>query len=140
MPDLMTTPFDRYVDTENLQQNEYAPDTEAYGRTLRRARIWVADFCYITLNTCGFVTSTLLMVLGFPLLAFFVLAGWDLGLLAANVGNFADHFLGVDASAQADFAESSKWAFLAVVALVHLIRFPNWLSRLWAGLERGQAR
>ena len=140
MPDLMTTPFDRYVDTENLQQNEYAPDTDMHESTLRHARIWVADFCYITLNTCGFVASTLLMVLGFPLLAFFVIAGWDLGLLAANVGNFADHFLDVDASAQAEFAESSKWAFLAVVTLIHLIRFPNWLSRLWVGLERGQAR
>lgn len=140
MPDLMTTPFDRYVDTENLEQNEYAPDADIYESTPKHAWQWVADFCYITLNTCGFVASSLLMVLGFPLLAFFVLAGWDLGLLAANVGNFADHFLGVDASAQADFAESSKWAFLSVVAIVHLLRFPNWLVRLWTGLEQGQAR
>ena len=140
MPDLMTTPFDRHFDSAADEQNDYAVDTEAYGRMLSHAWQWVADFCYITLNTCGFVASTLLMVLGFPLLAFFVIAGWDLGLLAANVGNFADHFLDVDASAQAEFAESSKWAFLAVVTLIHLIRFPNWLSRLWAGLERGQAR
>jgi hypothetical protein len=136
MPDLMTTPFDRNFDTETGEQNERAADAGA----LAHARQWAADFCYITLNTCGFVASTLLMVLGFPLLAFFVIAGWDLGLLAANVGNFATHYLGIDASAQADFAQSSKWAFLSVVAIVHLLRFPNWLSGLWVGLERGQAR
>jgi hypothetical protein len=140
MPDLMTTPFDRHFDTGAGEDIEYSADATTHHGALKRAWQWVADICYITLNTCGFVASTLLMVLGFPLLAFFIIAGWDLGLLAANVGNFAQHFLGVDPSAQADFAESSKWAFLAVVAIVHLLRFPNWLVRLWAGLERGQAR
>jgi hypothetical protein len=134
MPDMMMTPFAWHYEDAPIsphdERGEAGPGWRAHARRI------AADLCYIGLATFGFIGSTLLMVLGLPLFLFFALAGWDIGLLATHIGNFAQHFLSADPEGQQHFADSAKWAFLAIALIVHLTRMPGWFSRLWARLER----
>ena len=43
--------------------------------------------CFILIEASRFAASSLLIVLGLPLFAFLFLAGWDMGLLFAQLGN-----------------------------------------------------
>jgi hypothetical protein len=134
MPTLIDTPFDRLLTS--------APHAELSElRPVNICKIWqmFADFCYLMISTTGFIASSILMVLGLPLFIFFALSGWDIGLLATNVGDFVDHFRSADADTRHVFADAAKWAFIWVVAIFHLIRMPSWFARLWARLDRNQA-
>ena len=134
MPTLIDTPFDRMPTATPLTVAD-AP----LPKSMPHIRRVFADFCYLMLSTMGFIASSILMVLGLPLFIFFALSGWDIGLLAINLGNFADHFLTADADARKAFADDAKWAFIAVVAILHLTRMPGWFARLWDGLDRAKA-
>src|SRR3546814_10779586 len=53
--------------------------------------------CLVLIEASRFAASSLLIVLGLPLFAFLFLAGWDMGLLFAQLANLADHYREADA-------------------------------------------
>jgi hypothetical protein len=55
-------------------------------------------------------------VLGLPLFAFLFLAGWDMGLLFAQLGNLADHYREADAIRRIAFSQDLQGVFLADLA------------------------
>ena len=90
--------------------------------------------CFILIEASRFAASSLLIVLGLPLFAFLFLAGWDMGLLFAQLGNLADHYREADAIRRIAFSQDLQGAFIAAVLGVVLVRIPRFLRRLEAAL------
>jgi|TARA_R110000787_G_scaffold193688_4_gene305226 hypothetical protein len=90
--------------------------------------------CFILIEASRFAASSLLIVLGLPLFAFLFLAGWDMGLLFAQLGNLADHYREADAIRRIAFSQDLQGAFIAAVLGVVLVRIPRFLKRLEAAL------
>lgn len=85
--------------------------------------------CFILIEASRFAASSLLIVLGLPLFAFLFLAGWDMGLLFAQLGNLADHYREADAIRRIAFSQDLQGAFIAALLGVVLVRIPRFLKR-----------
>ena len=106
----------------------------------RRSINWLAlvqDTCLVLIETASFAASTLLLVLGTPLFAFLLLAGWDLGSLFAQLGNLADHYRTAEPIARRFFAQDLQIAFLIAGGGLALLRLPAFLRRLDRRLNEG---
>jgi hypothetical protein len=93
--------------------------------------------CFILIEASRFAASSLLIVLGLPLFAFLFLAGWDMGLLFAQLGNLADHYREADAIRRIAFSQDLQGAFIAVVLGVVLVRIPRFLKRFETAFAPG---
>src|SRR3546814_13387533 len=69
------------------------------------------------------------------LFAFLFLAGWDMGLLFAQLANLADHYREADAIRRIAFSQDLQGAFIAAVLGVVLVRIPRFLTRLEPALR-----
>ena len=106
----------------------------------RQSIDWLAVFqgtCLVLIEVAGFAASTLLLVLGTPLFAFLLLAGWDLGSLFAQLGNLADHYRTAEPIARRFFAQDIQIAFLIASGGLALLRLPSFLRRLDRRLNEG---
>lgn len=90
--------------------------------------------CFILIEASRFAASSLLIVLGLPLFAFLFLAGWDMGLLFAQLGNLADHYREADAIRRIAFSQDLQGAFIAALLGVVLVRIPRFLKRFETAL------
>lgn len=100
----------------------------------------VQGTCLVLIEAAGFALSTLLIVLGLPLFAFLLLAGWDLALLFAQLGNLADHYRSAEPVQRLFFSQDLKIAFLAASGGFALVRLPAFLRRLDRKLAEGDRR
>jgi len=99
-------------------------------------RQMVQGTCLILIEAAGFTASTLLTVLGLPLFVFLFLAGWDLALLFAQLGNLADHYASAEPHARIAFSRDLQAAFLVMAGGFTLLRLPTFIRRLCTTLER----
>ena len=109
-------------------------------REVRRAidiKAFVQGTCLVLIETTGFAASTLLIVLGLPLFIFLFLAGWDLALLFAQLGNLAEHYRTAEPTQRLFFSQDLKAAFLIASGGFALLRIPAFLSRLEHKLAQG---
>jgi hypothetical protein len=86
--------------------------------------------CLVLIEAAGFAASSLLLVLGAPLLAFLFLSGWDLSLLFAQLGNLADHYRDAEPLQRLAFDRDLKAGFLIAAGGLVLIRLPGFVRRL----------
>ena len=96
----------------------------------------VQGTCLVLIEAAGFAASTLLIVLGLPLFVFLLLAGWDLGLLFAQLGNLADHYASAEGSARLAFSRDLQAAFMVMAGGFTLLRLPTFIRRLCTRFER----
>ena len=68
---------------------------------------------------------------------FLAVAGWDLGLLFAQLGNLADHYHTAEPIARRFFAQDLQIAFLIAAGGLALLRMPAFLRRLDRRLNEG---
>ncbi|RIV88104.1 hypothetical protein D2V07_06810 [Aurantiacibacter zhengii] len=103
-----------------------------------RIALWptVQGTCLVLIEAAGFAASTLLTVLGLPLFVFLFLAGWDLGLLFAQLGNLADHYASAEGPARIAFSRDLQLAFLVLAGGFTLLRLPAFIRRLCSKLDR----
>ena len=99
-------------------------------------REMVQGTCLVLIEATGFAASTLLIVLGLPLFVFLFLAGWDLGLLFAQLGNLADHYASAEAPARLAFSRDLQVTFLVMAGGFTLLRLPAFIRRLCTKFER----
>src|SRR3546814_17445966 len=81
--------------------------------------------CLVLIEASRFAASSLLIVLGLPLFAFLFLAGWDIGLLFAQLANLADHYREAVAIRRLAFSQDLQGAVLAPVRGLVLVRIPR---------------
>jgi hypothetical protein len=86
--------------------------------------------CFVLIEASRFTVSSLLIVLGLPLFAFLFLAGWDMALLFAQLGNLADHYREASAIRRIAFSQDLQGVFVATSLAVLLVRAPRFLKRL----------
>tara|TARA_B100001057_G_scaffold40377_1_gene36288 strand:+ start:232 stop:618 length:387 start_codon:yes stop_codon:yes gene_type:complete len=96
----------------------------------------VQGTCLVLIEAAGFAASTLLIVLGLPLFVFLFLAGWDLGLLFAQLGNLADHYASAEGPARLAFSRDLQVTLLVLAGGFTLIRLPAFIRRLCDRFER----
>ena len=96
----------------------------------------VQGTCLLLIEAAGFAASTLLIVLGLPLFVFLFLAGWDLALLFAQLGNLADHYASAEPPARIAFSRDLQVAFLVLAGGFTLLRLPSFIRRLCTKFER----
>ena len=99
-------------------------------------REMVQGTCLVLIEAAGFSASTLLIVLGLPLFVFLFLAGWDLGLLFAQLGNLADHYASAEAPARLAFGRDLQVAFLVLAGGLTLLRLPAFIRRLCSRFDQ----
>lgn len=115
-------------------------DRIEHGRLPRPAiaiRPLVEGTCLVMIEAAGFAAGIVLVVLGLPLFVFLVLAGWDLGLLFAQLGNLADHYASAEPLARRLFARDLQIVFVVLVGVFTLWRLPAFLRRLAHRLSEG---
>ena len=111
------------------------------GRTAKiDTRALVQGTCLVLIEAAGFAANVLLVVLGLPLCVFLFLAGWDLGLLFAQLGNLVDHYASAEPLARRTFSQDLKVAFLLAAGGYTLVRLPAFLRRLDRRLNEGGTR
>lgn len=103
-------------------------------------RALVQGTCLVLLEAAGFAMNILLTVLGLPLFVFLLVAGWDLRLLFAQLGNLADHYRYAEPVARHLFSQDLKIAFLFAAGGYALLRLPAFLRRLERRLAEGDRR
>jgi hypothetical protein len=92
--------------------------------------------CLVLIEAAGFGASSLLLVLGAPLFVFLFLAGWDLGLLFAQLGNLADHYREAEQLQRLAFDRDLKAGFVIAAGGLVLFRLPGFVRRLNRKLAR----
>lgn len=97
----------------------------------------VEGTCLVMIEAAGFAAGIVLVVLGLPLFVFLALAGWDLGLLFAQLGNLADHYRDAEPLARRMFARDLQIVFVVAVGTFTLWRLPAFLRRLALRLSEG---
>ena len=115
-------------------------DRIEHGRLPRPAialRPLVEGTCLVLIEAAGFAVGVVLIVLGLPLFVFLVLAGWDLGLLFAQLGNLADHYASAEPLARRLFARDLQIVFVVLVGAMTLWRLPAFLRHLADRLSEG---
>lgn len=90
----------------------------------------VQGACLVLIETAGFAASSLLLVLGLPLFVFLFLAGGDLGLLFAQLGNLADHYRDAEPLQRLAFGRDLTAGFLIAAGGLVLFRLPGFVRRL----------
>ena len=90
----------------------------------------VQGTCLVLIETAGFAASSLLLVLGLPLFVFLFLAGGDLALLFAQLGNLADHYRDAEPLQRLAFGRDLKAGFLIAAGGLVLFRLPGFVRRL----------
>jgi len=90
----------------------------------------VEGTCLVMIEAAGFAAGIVLVVLGLPLFVFLALAGWDLGLLFAQLGNLADHYRDAEPLARRMFARDLQIVFVVAIGAFTLVRLPAFLRRL----------
>jgi len=103
-------------------------------------RALVQGACLVLIEAAGFAMNIVLVVLGLPLFVFLFLAGWDLGLLFAQLGNLADHYRYAEPVARHLFSQDLQIAFLFAAGGYALLRLPAFLRRLERRLAEGDRR
>ena len=103
-------------------------------------RSLVQGTCLVLLEAAGFAMNIVLVVLGLPLFVFLLVAGWDLRLLFAQLGNLADHYRYAEPVARHLFSQDLKIAFLLAAGGYALLRLPAFLRRLERRLAEGDRR
>ena len=103
-----------------------------------RFALWamVQGSCLVLIEAAGFAASTLLIVLGLPLFVFLFLAGWDLALLFAQLGNLANHYASAEGPARIAFSRDLQLGFLVLAGGFTLLRLPAFIRRLCEKFER----
>ena len=101
-------------------------------------KAFVQGTCLVLIELAGFAASTLLIVLGLPLFIFLFLAGWDLSLLFAQLGNLAEHYRVAGPTQRLFFSQDLKIAFLIASGGFALLRIPAFLRRLERLLAEGE--
>ena len=96
--------------------------------------------CLVLIEAAGFAMNIVLVVLGLPLFVFLFLAGWDLALLFAQLGNLADHYRHAEPVARHLFSQDLQIAFLFAAGGYALLRLPAFLRRLERRLAEGDRR
>lgn len=91
--------------------------------------------CLVLIEAAGFAASSILLVLGAPLFVFLFLAGWDLTLLFAQLGNLADHYRDAEPLQRLAFARDLKAGFIIAAGALVLIRLPGFVCRLGRKLD-----
>ena len=86
--------------------------------------------CLVLIEAAAFAASSLLLVLGAPLFVFLFLAGWDLGLLFAQLGNLADHYRDAEPLQRLAFGRDLRAGFLIAAGGLVLFRLPGFVRRL----------
>lgn len=97
----------------------------------------VEGTCLVLIEAAGFAANIVLVVLGLPLFVFLALAGWDLALLFAQLGNLADHYGQAEPAARRMFSQDLQFAFVAALGGYTLLRLPAFLRRLERRLVEG---
>ena len=97
----------------------------------------VQGTCLVLIESAVFAVNTVLLVLGLPLFVFLFLAGWDVGLLFAQLDNLADHYRTAEPLAQRFFATDLQVGFLIGTGGLALLRLPAFLRRLERRLTEG---
>lgn len=100
-------------------------------------RPFIEGTCLVLIETAGFALTSLLIVLGLPLLVFLFLAGWDLGLLFAQLGNLAEHYRSSEPLARRLFSQDLQVGFIALVGGFALLRLPTFVRHLARRLNEG---
>lgn len=116
-------------------------DRIEHGRLPRPAiaiRPLIEGTCLVMIEAAGFAVSVVLVVLGLPMFVFLALAGWDLGLLFAQLGNLADHYASAEPLARHLFARDVQIVFVVLVGGIALWRLPAFLRRLATRLSEGE--
>ena len=90
----------------------------------------VQGACLVLIEAAGLAASTLLIVLGLKLFVFLFLAGWDLALLFAQLGNLADHYASAEPIARLAFSRDLQVAFLVLAGGFTLLRLPGFIRNL----------
>ena len=133
MPCEVSTPLDRL-----------AAQTRPSAERKRKASIcWkraMQDGCMIFLVGLRFALSTVLLVLGLPLFVFLLLAGWDLHILFAQLGNLAHHYLAASPAARIAFSNDLKIVLAALAGLVACLRLPGLVREIARSLDRSQTQ
>lgn len=154
MPLHSTSPFDRDIvherDTLLDPDARLASDPEVeawFARNLpdpailrrRKPVDWraaTADFCVIVLLGTRYAVTTFVLVLGLPLFAFFLVAGWDLNLLLSGLGGLAAHYEAAGPLERLGFSNDTRALFFAAAGVVALARLPRFVSELADTLDR----
>lgn len=102
-----------------------------------RIRPLVEGTCLVMIEAASFAAGIVLVVLGLPLFVFLALAGWDLGLLFAQLGNLADHYRDAEPLARRMFARDLQVVFVVAIGAFTLWRLPAFLRRLACRLSEG---
>ncbi len=129
MPFYADSPFDpeplpgEWADWDIPGHSCAIPETPACPRFDWQAA--ARDFAAIVILSARFAALSFVIVLGVPLFAFFVVAGWDLSLLFAWVGDLADHYRSAEPLRRLAFGEDTLALFLVTVGLVSLVRMPR---------------
>ena len=103
---------------------------------LRSLLPFLQGSCFVLIETARFAATSLLIVLGLPLFVFLFLAGWDLALLFAQLGNLADHYASAEPHARIAFSRDLQVAFLVLAGGFTLLRLPSFIRRLCTKFER----
>ena len=101
---------------------------------------WHALFqgtCLVMIEAAAFALTSVLVVLGLPLFMFLFIAGWDLTLLFAQLGNLAEHYRSAEPLARRLFSQDLQVAFIALVGGFSLLRLPTFVRHLARRLNEG---
>ena len=131
MPCEVSTPLDRLA-------AQTRPSAERKRKAPIRWKRAAQDGCTIFLVGLRFALSTALLVLGLPLFAFLLLAGWDLHILFTQLGNLADHYLAASPAARLAFSNDLKITLAALAGLVACLRLPCLTRKIARSLDHSQ--
>lgn len=126
----MPLDFDTPMDIVMDRAMQPMPKDKAMGDRRLVTRAFVQGTCLVLIRAGAFAASTLLLVLGLPLFVFLFLAGWDLALLFAQLGNLSDHYLAAEPVQRLFFGQALKAAFLVASGCLAMVRLPAFLARL----------
>ncbi|WP_420607471.1 hypothetical protein [Novosphingopyxis sp.] len=133
MPCQFATPLDRLVE-------QTRPPAERERSTHIRWKRAAQAGCTIFLVGTRFALSTVLLVLGLPLFVFLLLAGWDLHILFAQLGNLAGHYLAASPAARIVFSTDLRITFAALAGLVACLRLPGLVREIARSLDHSQTQ
>jgi hypothetical protein len=96
----------------------------------------LAATCFVTLVIVLWTGATLLVSLGIVLAIALAASGASGEILFSHLENLSVHYLAADAHARAVFERDAAGLFAGIVILCVLLRLPQLVSRLKAGLAK----
>lgn len=88
----------------------------------------LAHGCHVSLRLAGWLTVTLLAVLGCYVVAFLLIAGFDPLLFFKHVDNLAARFIAADAARRAGFSSLLVQSAVVLFAIIAVARRGSLLS------------